>query len=269
MKENIKIIILILMSCCFFVGCVNTNKKETTENNPVIKDKNTQKNSDHILYSDAYNDIGINEVIYVNEILSIYTDEPTINIKYPSINQLHNKDIENKINNEIEMLLLADINGNELYKKDNISLGIDYEWNMRGKIFSIKFTAVEIVDRNVSGHPTFSLNYNLATGERLCLKDVYNIDQELVDFVFDKSRFLTKESGAREDFMNEYGDNLLYALKNADTAFYKNYNDVDQPVYSYFKKDSLLLLVYNGYSSANGGYYYIDIAYEELQKFEK
>jgi len=139
-------------------------------------------------------------------------------VKIPQINGLKNKEVQEKINKEIynECHQLVE-------KFPDINYGVYTERANFGNVFSVSFHVGD--DDN---YDQLYFNYELVTGEKLYLEDLFLKDADLTEIV----RKAFYQSMVRDNSYIE-GEEFASPDENALYKFVKGYMESDEPVFSF------------------------------------
>lgn len=176
----------------------------------------------------------------INGVISDYTilttnynkNSKTRNIKlsFPQIKNLKDNVLQNKINKLIKYAVFNDFQQN-IYPEDNPEPHIDYSSNYTimwssNKILSLSFYGNSYVEG--AAHPNsvyYTLNIDMATGKKIVLPDIININNNFITLFINKSKFLAEPvvlnneelTNVKNEIFNI--DNLKYYFDN-DSDFY-------------------------------------------------
>lgn len=237
-------------------GCSSQGKKAENQENELT---NKIHNENKLL--------SIQEECYTSDVIFDSTGEPNVEVNYPSISGLNNN-ITSKINEQIKLSAMGDVESNEIYQRSDEMIYIKFELYADENILSVKFTG-GLADGRMK--LVSSLNLDLHTGERMMFSDLYNVNQELVDYLFGREFYHEDERiyDSHQYAIEHYYDGILTGLYESDTdEYYTNGEEDKLYVYSYYKKDTIELIFYHGFN-ALGRYYSEELTYDELHVFKK
>jgi len=176
LNKQIKIVFIVLVIFTLVsVGITYTLIKNSTSN---VYKKNTNSQEINVEKGiDLYGTYNENDLL-INDLLETFSGEE---IKIPQIEGLKNKQIEEKINQDIYSRCLNYIEKNATKFVDFSQMYTFYDvMSNFSNIISINYYM------NVNAH--LHLNYNLLTGERLKLEDIFVKDADILEIVRDAYR---------------------------------------------------------------------------------
>ena len=205
MNKQVKIVLIVLVIFTLLsVGITYTLIKNSTSN--VYKENTNNQEIDLERGIDLYGTYNENDLL-INDLLETYSGEE---IKIPQIEGLKNKQIEEKINQDIYSRCLNYIekNATKFVAFSQMYTSYDVMSNF-SNIISINYYM------NVNTH--LHLNYNLFTGERLKLEDIFVKDADILEIVRDAYRERLSNYSYSFEFIDDDGvaifdENELYKI---------------------------------------------------------
>ncbi|MHC1681592.1 MAG: DUF4163 domain-containing protein [Clostridiaceae bacterium] len=172
------------------------------------------------------------------ELISSLYSIDDIHIKYPQLINLGDKNKQSIINDLIKTDALKVLN---YYKNSTHDLTLEIDYTIKRQdlnILSLQYSGIGYIKG--AAHPNnllYTTNININTGKKLRLKDIVNIDKNLI------SKFINGDLKPLNPYVdytlsNFSTEELLKTFENADSLSNtgsENYSDV----FSYLTKDSL------------------------------
>ncbi|SMC19571.1 hypothetical protein SAMN02745134_00871 [Clostridium acidisoli DSM 12555] len=245
------VMLLLILVATFAAGCSKNVAKENTVNKTVYEKTNVSINSteNKVSNEDSQN-YTINNSRYVDK---------NVKITYPVVSNVQDNNKQQNINNIIktEALKIINIYGNDA------NLTITPTIKLKGKhILSIEYTGLEYTNGAAHTNSIFyTTNIDMTKGNKIILKDILNISEDLVTKVRYgqyKGDSETKTAAISEIKGKEDSD-IINALNNADII-----GDINsENVYSYFTGDSIGISI--GVSHAIGDHAEFEVRYSDIK----
>lgn len=203
------------------------------------------------------------------DISSLIYSENNINITYPCISGLQNKEIQNKVNNLLKKdafreLELQDLPLLEKGNLENIALSITYQISFQdNEYLSVKYLGDIYVKDSVYPRSIFTtINIDLNNGNRLKLRDITNIDHEFVEKVREKLRVCIDEN---QDWSVLCKEKLEYDEAYIIKLFMQADAESNSDCFSYFTKDQLGISFSTAHAA--GDHFEIELEMKDALKY--
>ncbi|WP_379157924.1 PdaC/SigV domain-containing protein [Paenibacillus sp. sgz5001063] len=261
MKKKVFIaIFIVVLTLCMSACNESDNRVQTNDNKetkaPKVENTNDPNNQQKLSISN-YIDYKITEFTD-----SKSTDKLNYKIKYPQLFGMSDVDKQNELNNTLKDEALKVL---KYYEEPSgfVDINIDYKIVLETRnILSIQYSGVGDVSN--AAHPNnlfYTTNINIKSGERLRLKDIVNIDEDLASkFLNDGFKALWPAQGeALKHFTNE---EIKQNFTDADSLDYIG-TEKQADVFSYFTNDSLGISI--SVSHAIGDHAEFEIKYQDIK----
>lgn len=255
MNKKILVILSILLSVSLS-ACTSKQADTKTVNNNVSQTNNTSKVASSTQNNNSHNNSENSSVATYQLSEETYKYKDTI-IHYPQVTGLADITKQNKINSIIK--------DDALYHRTNVdNLGVEIKYTIELKnadILSIKYEGIEYFKG--AAHPNdafYTTNIDIATGSKLRLLDLVNIDNNLVN-AYRKGTYINFMGISASDLANEIN------AERSDTDLIKAFNLADEnntsEVCSYLTPDYLVISTQEAF--AIGSHAEFEIKYKDIQ----
>ena len=261
------IYMVVIIASVFFLSCKGKDRQQEEENGITSIPNTTKELSPTPEPAVATNIPEDNPVGESGKRISYQLTDASyekgeINIRYPQLSGLADKDKQESVNELIRKDALKDI---EQYQTENGTLEINYKVSFQGEnLLSIQY----IVYSSFPGatHPNhnfYTTNINLKNASRVRLADVVKINDSFVAEFKKGSKYTDPIRDADQELQTLLEDNIN-ALTAAEIMDADGLSG-DTPYYSYFTKEALGIGIEVPY--AVGGYALYEISYQEILSY--
>lgn len=255
MNKKIIVVISILVSVSLS-ACTSKQVDTKTANNNISQTNNTSKVGSSTQNNSSQNNSENQSVATYQLFEETYKYKDTI-IHYPQITGLDDIIKQNKINSIIK--------DDALYQRTNVdNLGVEIKYTIElnnTDILSIKYEGIEYFKG--AAHPNdvfYTTNIDIATGSKLRLLDLVNIDHNLVNS-YRKGTYINFLGVSASDLTNKIN------AERSDTDLIKAFNLADEnntsEVSSYLTSDNLVISTQEPF--AIGSHAEFEIKYKDIQ----
>ena len=205
MNKQIKIVLIVLVIFTLAsVGVTYTLIRNSTSN--VYKENTNNQEINVEKGIDLYGTYDENDLL-INDLIETFSGEE---IKIPQIEGLKNKQIEEKINQDIYSGCLN-------YIEKNATKFVDFSQMYTSYDVMSNFSNIISINYYMNVNTYLHLNYNLLTGERLKLEDIFVKDADILEIVRDAYRERLSNYSYSFEFIDDDGvaifdENELYKI---------------------------------------------------------
>lgn len=195
----------------------------------VYKENNKEISSKQEAGIDLYGTYNENDLV-INELYETFSGEE---IKIPQINGLKNKQIEEKINQDIYNRCFN-------YLEESAKNIVDFSQMYTSYDIMSNFSNIISINYYMNVNVHLHLNYNLLTGERLKLEDIFLKDTDILEIVRDAYRERLSNYSYSFEFIDDNGvaifdENELYKIvKGYMNTSEKDFMLSPSEIYFYF-----------------------------------
>lgn len=257
MKNKFYLILGVALFISLFISCGQENENNKTlnggpenvnnsakviEETPIITD--TPKGLKYEVTSDLY---------------TLKDDNNDIEIEYPVLQVLDDKDLENKINNLIIEEALKVIDNYDYEDRGHLDLEISYQIALENPfLMSIQYEGLAYIEK--SAHPNklfYTRNVDLVTGDILKLFDFVSIEDDFINLFIDGAFDYVGPLDSKPEY--DYFPSLESMRNQFENA------DIIGSVFTYLTKDHLGISIEAPY--VVGGYGLFEIEYQAISDF--